>query len=287
MAVSPTNSEVLAVPVQAGTLVYNGVTQTPTWANYHTDQLTIGGTYQNQTNANTYTATFTPKGNYTWSDGSASAKSVSWVIKPAAQSFVLTPSATQTLTQLAPTQTIHISQRVGAGAITVATSNANVVKAEYDGEEDHIVISAAGAGTATITVSAAAATNFVAATKTLVVAVPSFFDRVLANNTPHQIQMAVTAGIAPNLWNVGDKTATITLNGQVGARTTANGNAFNNYKNACAYILGFNHNKEMETEGKDSITFCLGMGSSEDTTPAAIQGKQIAFVDNELYVSVA
>ena len=288
MAVSPTGSEVLSVPVQAGSLVYNGAQQTPAWANYNTDQLTIAGTYQNQTNAGSYNATFTPKGNYTWTDGSATAKTVAWTIKQAVHSFVLTPSATQTLTQLAPTTTIHISQRRGAGAITATSSNAEVVKVTYDGEEDHVVISAAGAGTASVTITAAGATTtYAAATKTITVAVPTFFDRILANNTPHQIRMAVNAGIAPNLWNVGDSTATITLNGEVGARTTANGNAFSDYTSACAYILGFNHNAEMETDGKDSITFCLGRGSSEETTPAAIKDKQIAFVDNELYVSVA
>lgn len=68
-----------AVPSVSGTLTYTGSVLTPTWKNYDSSQLTIGGTTSG-TNAGTYTATFTPKDGYCWSDGSTTAKSVSWTI---------------------------------------------------------------------------------------------------------------------------------------------------------------------------------------------------------------
>ena len=68
-----------AVPTQSTALTYSGSSQSPTWKNYDSSQLTIGGTTSG-TNAGTYYATFTPKEGYCWSDGSTTAKSVSWTI---------------------------------------------------------------------------------------------------------------------------------------------------------------------------------------------------------------
>ena len=65
----------LSVPAQSGTLTYTGSAQSPQWSNYDSNKLTIGGT-STATNAGSYAATFTPKANYQWSDGSTSAKSV-------------------------------------------------------------------------------------------------------------------------------------------------------------------------------------------------------------------
>ena len=78
----------LTVPLQSGTVTYDGTVQSPTWSNYDSSQLTIGGD-EDGTNAGTYTATFTPKTGYKWSDDSESAKNVDWVISKA----TLTPPA--------------------------------------------------------------------------------------------------------------------------------------------------------------------------------------------------
>jgi len=66
-------------PTQSGTLTYNTQTQSPTWS-ASTSGLTLGGTYQNQTDAGTYTATFTPDSNHTWSGGGTDTKSSTWTI---------------------------------------------------------------------------------------------------------------------------------------------------------------------------------------------------------------
>lgn len=72
-------ANISTTPSQNGSLTYNGNSQSPTWSNYNSGQLTIGGTTSG-TNAGSYNATFTPKSNYQWSDGSITAKTVSWSI---------------------------------------------------------------------------------------------------------------------------------------------------------------------------------------------------------------
>lgn len=56
------------------------------------------------------------------------------------------------------------------------------------------------------------------------------------------------AGLASNYWNVGD-TKTIIINGQVGNTTFSN-------LSIDAYVLGINHNAELE--GNNRIHFCVG-----------------------------
>lgn len=67
------------VPSQSGTLTYNGNAQSPSWNNYDSVKMTIGGTTSG-TNVGTYAATFTPTSNYKWSDGTTTAKTVNWSI---------------------------------------------------------------------------------------------------------------------------------------------------------------------------------------------------------------
>ena len=67
------------LPTQATDIVYEeGVKQSPTWTEYSTVKLTIGGDLE-ETNAGSYIATFTPTDNYCWFDDSEY-KTVEWVI---------------------------------------------------------------------------------------------------------------------------------------------------------------------------------------------------------------
>ena len=70
------------VPTQNGTLTYNGQSQSPSWNSYNPDTLTLGGVTSG-TDAGTYTATFTPKDPYKWTDGTTTAKQVQWTINKA------------------------------------------------------------------------------------------------------------------------------------------------------------------------------------------------------------
>lgn len=74
---------IATVPSQSNTLTYTSRDQSPSWSNYSSASLTIGGT-TSATNAGSYTATFTPKTNYKWFDGTSAAKNVMWNIGKAA-----------------------------------------------------------------------------------------------------------------------------------------------------------------------------------------------------------
>lgn len=70
---------ITAVPSQSGTLTYNEEEQSPVWSNYDSSKMTIDGE-TTATNAGTYTVTFTPTHNYTWSDGTDIGKEIEWQI---------------------------------------------------------------------------------------------------------------------------------------------------------------------------------------------------------------
>lgn len=67
------------LPSQSNVLAANGTPQSPTWNDYNTSQLTIGGD-RFGTDAGDYTATFTPTANYKWWDGTVETKEVQWTI---------------------------------------------------------------------------------------------------------------------------------------------------------------------------------------------------------------
>ena len=88
------------LPSQNGTLTYNGQAQSPSWNAYNPETLTLGGT-TTATNAGTYTATFTPKGKYKWTDETQTPKQVTWTINRATVSV---PSQSGSLTYTGSTQ---------------------------------------------------------------------------------------------------------------------------------------------------------------------------------------
>ena len=151
------NKATVSVPSQKGTLTYNGNAQTPSWNNYSTASLTLGGKTSG-TNAGSYTATFTPTANYQWSDGTTAAKSVAWSIGKAAGSVTLSKSSA-TIDYNATTTTFTVT-RAGDGVISVASSAPGVATATVSGNT--VTVTKKGTGTATITVSVAEGTNHTA-----------------------------------------------------------------------------------------------------------------------------
>ena len=67
------------IPSQSDVLVWDGTTQSPTWNDYDSSKMTIGG-QTSGTNAGTYTASFTLNSGYVWSDGTSGTKNVGWEI---------------------------------------------------------------------------------------------------------------------------------------------------------------------------------------------------------------
>ena len=193
----------LTVPSQKGTLTYTGSAQTPTWNNYSTTSLTIGGT-QSGTNAGSYTATFTPKTNYKWSDGTSTAKSVTWKIGKAAGSVTL--SKTSATIDYNATTTTFTASRTGDGTLSVKSSNTNVATVAIS--NGTVTVTKKAAGTATITVTAAEGTNHKAASKTCSVTC------VGSLTVPAQSGTLTYTGSAQSpSWNSNYATAKMTLGG--------------------------------------------------------------------------
>lgn len=245
----------LSVPAQSGTLTYTGSAQSPQWSNYDSNKLTIGGT-STATNAGSYAATFTPKANYQWSDGSTSAKSVTWAIGKAAGSLTLAKSSV-TLNISSLTESVAVT-RAGDGVISATSSNTATAMVEVSGTS--VKITGLKAGTAKITVKVAAGTNHTAPSDKTINVTVSLPDTSLANNTPDIIAAAAKSGQAANYWSVGDKVG-IAVNGSFG------GMSYNN--TVYAFILGFNHNSSVE--GGNSIHFQFGKTAA---------GVDIAFVNS-------
>ena len=100
----------------------------------------------------------------------------------------------------------------------------------------------------------------------LAVSLEKVFDPVFNNNSWGDIKAAVNAGTAASYWKVGDRKA-VTLNGTVGNKS------FSNTTTYC-YILGFDHNKSVESGGAHALH--IGFGAS-----ALSGGAYIAYVDSE------
>lgn len=249
------------VPVQRGTLTYNGEVQAPMWDNYNPNAMTVTGETSG-TNAGAYTAIFTPNPNYQWGDGSISQKFVTWSIQKADGSLSLSEtSVALSLSNI--TKAITVT-RPGDGAISASSSNTNAATVSVSGTTVTVTGVGKSSTEITVTVTVAAGANYTApASQTISVNTSNLPDRTLANNTPAVIQAAARAGQAPNFWSVGDAVP-INVNGKVGD-LQINGSPY-------AFILGFNHNATKE--GNNSIHFRIGKS-------AAANGVDTAFVDSK------
>ena len=110
-------------PSQAGSLSYTGNAQSPSWNGYNTDQLEIGGT-TSATDAGTYAATFTPKGDYVWADGTQGPVTVNWTIERAAINNTPAQSGTLAYTGAAqsPAWSNYDAAKLTMGGTTSATN---------------------------------------------------------------------------------------------------------------------------------------------------------------------
>ena len=248
-------AEVKNVPAQTGSVTYNGSAQSPSWSNYNSSQLTIGGT-SSATNAGSYSATFTPTSNYKWSDGTTTAKSTSWTIGKATGSITLSASSLS-LTYPKTSGTITVT-RPGSGTVTASSGSTNIATVSVSGTT--ITVTAKATGSATITVNVGADTNYTApSSKTFTVAV-TLVSKTLSSNSWAVIKAVSDAGQGANYWSVG-ATKSVTINGKVGATTISS-------LKVDAFIIGFNHNSGKE--GSNRIHFLLGK----------ISGKFVGLVDS-------
>ena len=259
LSVTVERKSIATVPSQSGTLTYTGSAQSPSWSNYNSAQMTLGGVTSG-TNAGSYNATFTPTANYRWIDGSTEAKTVAWTIGKAAGSLSISPTS-MTLDATNKTKTITVT-RAGDGAITASSNNTAAATVSVSG--NIVTVTGKASGSATITVSVAAGTNHNApANKTCAVTV-NFISTTLNDNDWATIRQVSDNGHGASYWSVGDRKAVV-LNGTVGNLSLSNVTTY-------AFIIGFDHNASVEGSGR--IHFQFGK-------TALSGGSDICFVDSK------
>lgn len=257
----PNKTPITTVPSQNGTLAYTGSELSPSWSNFNTAQLTLGGTVKG-TAVGTYSATFTPTDDYCWSDGSTEPKTVTWAISKAAGSLTLSKTAI-TLNANAKSATFEVT-RAGDGKISVTSSNTSAVKAALNGTTVTVESVDDNNGSANVIVSVAEGTSYLAPANKTCVVTAEFVSAVLNDNTWAAIRAASDSGKASSIWAVGDAKQ-IKVNGTVGS-TAINMDVW-------AFILGFNHNSAKE--GSNRIHFQIGRTAQNKTDTNGI-----CFVDS-------
>ena len=150
-------AKIAVVPSQSGALTYTGGAQSPSWSNYDSTKLTMGGTTSGIAAGN-YNATFTPKEDYQWQDGSVAAKNAAWAIQKAAGTLALSPTS-MTLDASAKSKSITVTKN-GTGAVSATASPSGVVTVSVSGNT--VTVTAVKDGNATVTVNVAADANHTA-----------------------------------------------------------------------------------------------------------------------------
>ena len=147
----------ITVPTQSGGLTYNGGPQSPTWNNYDTAEMTIGGVTSG-TNAGSYNAQFSLKDTVgtQWADGTTGDKTVAWSIQKAAGSLTLSPTS-MTLDADNPSKAITVT-RSGTGAISAQSSDPDVASVSVSGNQ--VIVTGHDNGDVTVTVNVAADSNY-------------------------------------------------------------------------------------------------------------------------------
>lgn len=256
----PNRLPIAVVPSQSASLTYSGAVESPSWNNYDPDKMGLSG-ITSGTNAGSYNATFTPKDDYCWSDGSITAKTVQWKINKAAGSLTLSTAAV-TLNPSTKFTTVTVT-RAGDGVISAVSSATGVATVSVNQASGVITIQSVNetTGSAVITVSVAAGTNYNAPANKTISVTAAFVSNVLNNNSWDTIKGVSDKGQGGNYWKVGD-TKSIKLNGKVGNTTFSN-------LSIDVFIIGFNHNSAKE--GGNRIHFQLGK----------IGGKLVGLIDNQ------
>lgn len=252
------------VPAQSGTLTYNKSSQSPSWSNYNTTYMTIGGTTSG-TNAGNYTASFTPKTDYRWSDGATTAKNVVWSIGKATGTLTVSKTTIKlSLSKLTDTFTIGGNHD---GTLSVTSSATGVATVSRSGNTVTVSHVHQTNGEATITVSCTAGTNYSAPASKTVKVTAEFILATLNDNSWAAIHSV--SGTGASYWAVGDRKA-VAVNGTVGTQAV-NGTYY-------AYIIGFNHNSSKEGNGITFGTFKTALSGGTDI--CLVDGKYDGYSTN-------
>ena len=215
-------------------LTYNGSAQTQTVASVKLGGVTLraGTDYDISgnvaTNAGNYTLIVSGKGDY------SGFIFVDWSIAKAQGSISVSESEVEILGLAGTQKQVTVAVESGYGDMVATSSAPSVVTAGISGNV--ITLTSVSEGNATITINMVG--NYQASATISVSAL--VVSAVLSENTAATIRAVADNDLGANFWSVGD-TYPVPLNGTVGTKTYDNVTVW-------AYILGFNHNPEVEGE---------------------------------------
>lgn len=157
---NPAPGQTVQIPVpKTKTYTYDGTEQTFEWDSIDTTNINVSG--NTQTNAGSYTVTATLKSNRDeWSDGTKAAKTFAWTIAKAQSSFVLSESSVL-IDSENPTATVNVTDIVGDGEVSAASSDNTIATASYS--NGVVTITYVADGSVGVTVAIAETTNYLSA----------------------------------------------------------------------------------------------------------------------------
>lgn len=203
VSVAPEKIQITTLPSQNGTVVYDSNLQTAVFDNYDEEQLEVGD--NTGTNAGTYTAKFTPKYDYCWSDGSVDAKEVEWSIDKA-DGFVELSETSVTLDKTTISTTVTVLN--ASGEVDVSSNNTNALTASIT--DDVITLTSTGQnGDVIVTVTVSETDNYKSATENITVKCDFLKIVTWADGTYAEISAMLDAHYAGTIdvsdyWSVGD-----------------------------------------------------------------------------------
>lgn len=203
VSVAPEKIQITTLPSQNGTVVYDGSLQTAVFDNYDEEQLEVSD--NTGTNVGTYTAKFTPKYDYCWSDGSVDAKEVEWVIDKA-DGFVELSETSVTLDKTTTSTTVTVLN--ASGEVEVSSNNTNALTASIT--DDVITLTSTGQnGDVIVTVTVSETDNYNSATENITVKCDFLKIVTWADGTYAEISAMLDAHYAGTIdvsdyWSVGD-----------------------------------------------------------------------------------
>lgn len=222
-----------AIVTLGASLTYNGSAQTQTVQSVKLGSVTLraGTDYDISgnvaTNAGNYTLIISGKGDYT------GFVFVDWSIAKA-QGSISAPASVDIIGAVGTQKQVTFVIENGYGDLTVSSSAPDTVTVSTVGNV--ITLTSVSEGNATITINMIGNYQASATISVSTFAVSS----VLAENSAATIRAVADNDLGENYWAVGD-TYPVPLNGTVGTKTYDNVTVW-------AYILGFNHNPEVEGE---------------------------------------
>lgn len=261
VSIVPEKIQIITIPSQSGTVVYNGNLQTAVFNNYDEESLTVSG--NTGTNAGAYTATFVPKYDYCWSDGSVDAKEVEWVIDKA-NGVVELSETSVTLDKTTTSTTVTVSN--ASGEVDVSSNNTSVLTTSIS--DNVITLTSTGQnGNVIVTVTVSETDNYKSASKTISVKCDFLKIVTWADGTYEEIKAMLDAHYTGTIdisdyWSVGD-VRTIPLSAMSATGVGESQSA----QNAEVVIIGLGHDDLVSpVNGNSKSAVSLQLKNSLATT---------------------